>query len=125
MTNDKDAELEAARETFLKIVGARLTSVNFVMDYLIIGFDERGALTMLVWPEFHEKGMQTSFGEAAYRNKLCSLIECPVIGTDFSQDETIFIRFDSEIELRIHLQSNQTGGERAIFTAPGGYLQVF
>jgi hypothetical protein len=125
MGNGGEVDLAAGRETFRRIVGARLTSVQFVLNYLIIGFDERGALTTLVWPEFHENGTQVVFGEAPYRNKLCSLIESKVTGTDFTQDETIIIRFGEGFELRIPLQSYGDTGERAIFSAYDGYLRVF
>jgi hypothetical protein len=38
------------QKALLNIVGARLTSVQFILNYLILGFDERGAYTTLVWP---------------------------------------------------------------------------
>jgi len=47
---------ENGKKLLLEIRGARLSSVQFVLDYLILGFDEKGALTTLVWPEIMEKG---------------------------------------------------------------------
>jgi len=38
-------KVEDGSSVLARIVGARLTSVDFVMDYLILGFDGKGALT--------------------------------------------------------------------------------
>jgi hypothetical protein len=109
----------------LRIVGARLTSVQFVLNYLIIGFDEKGALTTLVWPEILDKGERFCFGMEAYRNKLCSLIEQTVESAAFENSETIAIYLSSGVELLIPLQTYQGQGERAILTGPKHFLFVF
>jgi hypothetical protein len=98
--------------------GARLTSVQFVLDYLILGFDERGALTTLVWPEIHQGGMATKFGMSGYRDRLCELIEELVKAVEVTQDETIRITFQSDVILQIPLKERTAPGEKAIFNAP-------
>jgi hypothetical protein len=108
-----------------KLIGARLTSVQFVMDYLILGFDERGALTTLVWPEIFNKNKKTTFGTTGYRDELCSLIEKTLQNATMGYDETISFDFESGIEMRIPLRSYQRSGERAILTGPKHYLLVF
>jgi hypothetical protein len=116
----------AERETALsKLVGARLTSVQFVMDYLILGFDERGALTTLVWPEIFTKGRGSAFGKTGYRDELCSLIGKSLKNATMGSDETINFDFDGGTEIRIPLRSYQLPGERAILTGPKHYLLVF
>jgi hypothetical protein len=113
-------------ETFLQtICGARLTSVQFVMDYLILGFDEKGALTALVWPELVEGGEKIKFGMSGYRDGLCNLI-CQIIkSVEFRNDETIIITFENKSQLRIPLQNRASSKERAIFTAPKHQLYVW
>jgi hypothetical protein len=49
--NDSSNSWLKREKALLHLVGARLTSVQFVLDYLIFGFEEKGALTTLVWPE--------------------------------------------------------------------------
>ncbi len=44
MTNDSDASWMKKEEALSRLVGARLTSVQFILNYLILGFDEKGAL---------------------------------------------------------------------------------
>ena len=51
MKNDTEANRIKKEEALARLIGARLTSVQFILNYLILGFDERGALTTLVWPE--------------------------------------------------------------------------
>jgi hypothetical protein len=112
-------------EALSKLIGARLTSVQFVMDYLILGFDERGALTCLVWPEILDSGKKITFGMEGYRDKLCSLIEKVVKSAAMEQDETMSIDFEDSVELRIPLKLHEGPGERAILTGPRRYLFVF
>ena len=47
------AEMQNGKKLLLELRGARLTSVQFVLNYLILGFDEKGALTTLVWPKVY------------------------------------------------------------------------
>jgi hypothetical protein len=107
------------------LIGARLTSVMFVMDYLILGFDERGALTSFVWPEIIDSGSKSSFGMERYRDKLCSLIEKTTKSVMSDEYETISIEFENGIEMRIPLRSYEGPGERGILRGPKHYLYVF
>jgi hypothetical protein len=107
-----------------RIVGARLSSVDFVLDYLILGFDEKGALTSLVWPEIiSPAGRVLKFGMEGYRDSLCELITQVVSEAHIGDDETITISF-GENYLRIPLRQKQHG-EKAIFTAPKHFLHVW
>lgn len=110
----------------LRIIGARLTSVQFVLNYLILGFDERGALTTLVWPELTISALSIKYGDLEYRNHLCGLIEHTVTGAVLDAEETVTISFDNLAAPVIRLGEYTGRGERAILTGPGGhYLQVF
>jgi hypothetical protein len=124
MQTHRDRSENSGREAVARLVGARLTSINFVLDYLILGFDERGALTTLVWPEVVLRERVVKFGDDDYRNALCRLIEEVVRAADCSEDETITFSFGTA-ELRIPLKQRQSPGERAIFTAPKHFLHVW
>jgi hypothetical protein len=107
------------------IRGARLTSVQFVLDYLILGFDEKGALTTLVWSEIHTASSEVRFGMNDYRNRLCDLINQVVNEATISDDDTISISFENRTFLRVPLQNRKASGERAIFTGPRHQLCVW
>jgi hypothetical protein len=124
-TTDPNRILLEREQGLSKLVGGRLTSVQFILNYLILGFDERGALTTLVWPAIIKANAQLIFGMDQYRNELCSFIECKVTGTTIGPDETICIKFDNSAQLQIALGSYEGQGERAILTAPNHYLLVF
>ena len=70
------ARIEDGSSVLSRVVGARLTSVQFVLDYLILGFDGKGALTTLVWPEIFIAGTGSvlKYGMESYRDRLCDLI---------------------------------------------------
>jgi hypothetical protein len=108
-----------------RLVGARLTSVQFILDYLILGFDEKGALTTLVWPEISVENKTMTFGTEGYRDELCSLIEKVAKNVTMESDDTVSIVFENGIEVRIPLGSYKGRGERAILTGPKHYLFVF
>ena len=107
------------------ICGAQLTSVDFVLDYLILGFGPKGALTTLVWPEIQNGGTVLEFGMSGYRDLLCELITKVVVSVEITDDEVIFITFENEIRIRIPLREREVPGERAIFTAPKHHLYVW
>ena len=125
MTMNDEANLAEREKALSRLIGARLTSVQFVMDYLILGFDERGALTTLVWPEIFNIKKKITFGTTAYRDELCSLIEKTVQNAAMESDETISLHFAKGVEIRIPLRSHRRSGERAILTGPKHYLLVF
>ena len=112
-------------KALLHLVGARLTSVQFVLDYLILGFDEKGALTTLVWPEIVQGDNVSIFGSSGYRDRLCGLITSVVQSATIHADDTIDIQFEGDVELQIALKTYTGKGERAILTAPKHFLRVF
>jgi hypothetical protein len=117
---------EQGNELLQGMPGVRLTSVQFVLSYLILGFDEKGALTTLVWPEVTDAAGRTyRFGKEGYRDTLCGLIEEVVSDVSISTEEVIKISFKNGSLLRIPLREHTLPGERAIFTAPKHQLFVW
>jgi hypothetical protein len=114
-----------SEDTVARLLGARLTSVQFILDYLILGFDAKGALTTLVWPEIHAEGSLVIFGMDGYRNDLCSLIEQILIVAEIDKNDTTTFGFKNGVKLRIPLGAYTGRGERAILTGPLHYLFVF
>jgi hypothetical protein len=125
MKTNTTTKIEQGEAVFSRIIGARLSSVEFVMNYLSLGFDGKGALTTMVWPEIVSTvGSVLKFGMQCYRDRLCDLITQVVTEVHFSEDETINISF-GDTHLRIPLQQWRFPGERAIFTAPKHFLHVW
>lgn len=122
---DETNGLKNEEEALSRLIDARLTSVQFILDYLILGFDERGALTTLVWPELYTGTEGITFGMQGYRDELCSLIEKVVKNVTMEADQTIRIKFEHAVEMRIPLRKYKASGERAILTGPKHYLFVF
>ncbi len=124
MSETSEMRLQGQR-AISRIVGARLTSVQFVLNYLILGFDEKGALTTLVWPELINGDKVSKHGMRDYRNDLCELIEQTVQTARMDAQETILITFSNGSEMRSALASYALAGDRAILTGPEHYLFVF
>lgn len=58
-----------------QIAEAEIGFYGTLNDALILGFDEKGALTTLVWPEIIEANETVKLGDLGYRDRLCVLIE--------------------------------------------------
>ena len=114
----------AAREALSHIVEGELSSVQFVMDYLILGFEPRGAVTSLIWPEIVSGETITTFGSPGYRDQLCELIEQVVRSAGLKAEEMIEIEFANGTLLRIPLATYDRPGERLIIRGPKHYLFV-
>jgi hypothetical protein len=120
-----EPSVKVGEELLNRICGFRLTSVEFVLDYLILGFDGQGALTTMVWPEIIDRDNSVRFGAKDYRDRLCGLIGQPVDRVEISRDETILISFKNDVSLRVPLKNYERSGEKAIFTAPKHHLYVW
>lgn len=125
MKNFPEANRTKEVEALSRLVGGRLTSVQFILNYLILGFDEKGSLTTLVWPELYFGNRSVRFGAQGYRDDLCSQIEKVVNDSTMETDETIRIDLANGAQIRIPLRSYKASGERAILTGPEHYLFVF
>lgn len=108
-----------------RIEGARLTSVQFVLDYLILGFDAKGAITVLVWPDIYRGDLILRYGMDRYRDELCGLIRHVVSGAGEVGNQTLVVRFDNGTRLEIPLASKREPGERAILTGANHFLYVW
>jgi hypothetical protein len=108
-----------------ELSGARLTSVQFVMDYLILGFDGKGALTTLAWPKIIEGDIKMEYGMSGYRDSLCELITKTAKKVSVSDDEVFSFIFENSKQLQINLRDSKSKGERAILTGPDHLLCVW
>jgi hypothetical protein len=111
-------------EVLREIEGARLTSVQFILDYVTLGFDEKGSLATFVWPQVIDGQGTIGFGESGYRDRLCSLIAKVVTVVQIDPDETMSISLD-DAEIRIPLGAHTTGGERAVLSGHNHLLCVW
>ncbi len=109
-----------------QIIGDRLVSVCFVIDYVRLGFDKQGSLTLLVWPDVIDslRGV-TSFGNLSYRDRLCDLITQVVTDAQVVKDETMAIIFENGNRLVVNFQDGKGLIEKAVFTCPKNQLQVW
>ncbi len=86
------------------LVGKTLTSVGFIDDSLLLGFDEI-ELTTPLWPTVARKDSLFTYGMLEYRNELCDTIGSDV--TDIQmQPDTLSLSFGTT-EFRLPLRSLQ------------------
>lgn len=106
-----------------QLFGSRLTSVIFVLDYVIIGFEGGRALTLLLWPTIYKDAQRSVSGMAEYRDALCSFIGALV--TSAMIDSTkLMITFGVDT-LTVSLEESTPSGERVIMTGPDNLLAVW
>jgi hypothetical protein len=115
------------KDNFLEIlVGEKLSSVTFVMDYLQADFDGNG-FTFYIWPVVTVDNINYKFGDSLYRDKLCSLITRVVENLNFVDEKELVICFDNKDKLFLSLDPSNPAiiDEIAIFTAADGKWYVF
>jgi hypothetical protein len=115
-------------DRFLDIlIGEKLSSVTFVMDYLQIDFDGN-RFTFYIWPVIIVEGINYNFGDALYRDKLCSLISKIISEVTLIDNEKMIIKFDDSNKLHLSLDPNNPEiiiPEIAHFTDVNGKWYVF
>jgi hypothetical protein len=112
---------------FLNIlVGEKLSSVTFVMNYLQLDFDGN-QFTCYVWPVVINGGKEYHFGEPDYRNSLCSLIAQVVKQTSGEEKKFFTLEFENGARLTVSLDPNkfEVFGELVHFTDQDGNWYVF
>ena len=100
------------------LVGEKLSSVTFVLDYLQVDFDGNN-LTLNVWPVVIIRDTEYKFGEPSYRDNLCLLIAQVVKQAIEKEKQYLIISFESGDKLIVSLDpDNQDlmAPEIAIFT---------
>lgn len=113
---------------FLKIlVGEKLSSVTFVMDYLQLDFDGN-SFNLHVWPSVTVGNMVYKFGEPSYRDQLCSLITQVVKEARGQESQNLTIMFNTGDSFSVSLDPNNpelASPEIAIFTYRDNNWYVF
>jgi hypothetical protein len=75
------------------LVGERLGSVVFVMDYLQLDFNE-ARFTAYAWPTVTIGDHAIQFGDPSYRDSLCAFIASEVLSVEESSEAGLLIRFE-------------------------------
>lgn len=106
-----------------EIVGARLTSICFILDYLMIGFDEKGTLTCTVWPKIIDNNSTSVFGEDFYSNILCNNIGQRVTEVTLEEKFSLTIALENGTIIYVSLSSDSSRDtERIVFNTPNNDL---
>jgi hypothetical protein len=107
------------------IEGCRLSSVEFVQDYVQLRFDGP-VLTAMAPVRVWTDGLCFEWGKQGYRDALCDRIGKSVRRAFSIPVQEIRIEFEDESEFSISLKSEGRGeAEFAIFSNPPGPLCVW
>jgi hypothetical protein len=109
------------------LIGEKLSSVTFVMDYLQIDFDGN-RFTLNIFPIIKSRGHVFKFGKQFYRDNLCELIGKVVSSIEVKNEEVLTIVFDSANYISVLLASSTpeiTFPEIAVFVNTKNETFVF
>jgi hypothetical protein len=87
------------------LIGEKLSSVTFVMDYLQMDFDGKG-FNMYIWPEVIVEEEVYKFGENQYRDKLCSFIAKQVKEIEYEDEVILGVVFQDNNRIVLCLDPN-------------------
>jgi hypothetical protein len=104
--NDLDNSLQV-------LVGEKLSSVTFVLDYWQLDFDGSGFNVM---SKITVKGPDwaVSSGEAGFRDRLCGQIAKIVLHAEFKEKDGVFIAFEDKTSVFLSTQDEDYQGPEAL-----------
>jgi hypothetical protein len=99
-----------SKETGLdELVGAKLSAVTFVMDYVQLAFDGP-TLNAYTWPTVHVGDRVVRRGDSSYRDELCGRIARQVIRARVNRD-AIELAFSDDSMIRVSLRAEDLGDD--------------
>lgn len=96
-----------------RIVGNKLSSVEFVMDYHQLRFDGP-CITAYIHPEVTVADTIYRWGEPGYRDALCERIASVVQKASIVEDKELCVDFDDGSSISISLRSEDYEGPEAV-----------
>jgi len=95
------------------LLGAPLTSVEFVQDYVQLRFDGP-VLTVITWPlvDLHEH--EVRWGERGFRNELCSRIGEKVIRAEILPRDSLQLEFGDGAIFKVSLRDEDYRAAEAV-----------
>lgn len=110
------------------IIGAQLSTVDFVMDYIQLNFDgdkERATLTTYTLPVIRVGENLYKLGDPGYRDKLVERIAKRVTYTWVKEKDEIGIGFDDGSTVSVSLKPEDCSGPEAFyFSGPNNLAWV-
>jgi hypothetical protein len=101
-------------EALKQLIGAQLSSVEFVQDYLQLRFDGQ---CLTVYGEVHQifcSQSSVSWSQPGYRDTLCDLITHQIRKTELLPNEKISLTFDNESVWSMSLREEDRRGPEAL-----------
>lgn len=115
-----------SEDGFTQLTSSQLAQVWFVRDYLQLIFedDETHSWTCLAWPEVVIESEHYRFGDAEYRDALCSLIGHDVSASTESDVSGLEVSFDSA-SIRLNPEEDELAGPEIALLHSGSLLSVW
>lgn len=114
--------METSKEHLSILIGEKLSSVIFILDYLQLDFDGH-RLTCYAFPKIIKEKTITCINSDNYRNLICSFLGAIVISTTDKDDSGINIGFETgDIFLSY---TNEDVGEVAYFVDNDGKWSTY
>jgi len=102
--------------------GEELYAVEFVEKHLQLRFANESLLTFFAWPDAADAdGISVGYGQAGYRDALCSLIGESVSDAAFHDETALTVEFENGTLLALSLrEEDRDGAEAGLFTNTRG-----
>ena len=98
---------------FEELIGEKLSSVTFVVDYLQLSFD--GPTISVYNPITIKNGnIATRFRDDEFKNQICLLIAKVVKQVTLSEKESLSVFFEDDSQIHISLKESDYTGPEAI-----------
>ncbi len=110
-------------ESINDLIGAVVSSVSFVHNYLELHFD-RQILRFLIMPSL-ENDKKVIPDDDVYQNRLCSLIGDKIVSLEIEEESHLSVTFDSGIMLNVAADPVNEPEFVHYVSVEGGPIQVW
>ena len=114
VTSKQEEPHEDLQHALQILVGEKLSSITFVMDYWQLDFDGRGAFTVTSQITVTSVQWATSSEEPGFRDRLCEQIAKIVVSAEFRNDEGVCIAFEDGSVVHLSTRPQDYRGPEAI-----------
>ena len=107
--------------------GDELSAVEFVEQHLQLRFAGEALLILYVWPDVADAdGISVGYGQAGYRDALCSVIGETVSLTEYNEERALTVEFENGTVLALSLREEDVDTpEAGSFTSAEGVTEQF
>ncbi len=101
------------------LIGQRLTSVTFILDYVQLGFENYYGMSIFNPIRLMSRAGEIDYFQCGFKDLLCGLINHAVSKIEYEQEKRVAFVFDHAGVISVGLAEEDYSGPEALVLQPG------